>query len=144
MDPVAKLSAIPTGTTHKVVVDRRPILLCNVGGQIFAIEDVCTHDGGELDQGELEGTRIMCPRHGAFFDVTTGAALAAPRHACPFSRRPPRCTMLWHDTVFDAAARGSWITSMAAAGRSAALFRRRRRHADRTRGARARIGLHRQ
>jgi len=78
MSPVAKLSAIPAGTTHKVVVDRRPILLCNVGGQIFAIEDVCTHDGGELDQGELDGTRIMCPRHGAIFDVTNGAALTPP------------------------------------------------------------------
>jgi 3-phenylpropionate/trans-cinnamate dioxygenase ferredoxin subunit len=54
------------------------VLLCNVDGDIYAIEDVCTHDGGELDQGELEGCRIMCPRHGAFFDVTTGAALTPP------------------------------------------------------------------
>ena len=54
------------------------MLLCNVDGDIYAIEDVCTHDGGELDQGELEGCRIMCPRHGAFFDVTTGAALTPP------------------------------------------------------------------
>jgi len=53
-------------------------LLCNVDGDIYAIEDVCTHDGGELDQGWLEGCRIMCPRHGAFFDVTTGAALTLP------------------------------------------------------------------
>ena len=45
---------------------------------MYAIEDVCTHDGGELDQGELEGCRIMCPRHGAYFDVTTGAALPLP------------------------------------------------------------------
>jgi len=75
---VAKFSEIPEGKTLKVEVDRHAVLLCNVGGQIFAIEDVCTHDGGELDQGELEGTRIMCPRHGAFFDVTTGAALTLP------------------------------------------------------------------
>lgn len=53
-------------------------MLCNVDGDIYAIEDVCTHDGGELDQGWLEGCRIMCPRHGAFFDVTTGAALTLP------------------------------------------------------------------
>jgi 3-phenylpropionate/trans-cinnamate dioxygenase ferredoxin subunit len=53
-------------------------LLCNVEGTVYAIEDVCTHDGGELDQGELEGCRIMCPRHGAYFDVTTGAALTLP------------------------------------------------------------------
>ncbi len=49
-----------------------------MAGSIYAIEDVCTHDGGELDQGELEGERIMCPRHGAYFDVTTGAALTLP------------------------------------------------------------------
>jgi 3-phenylpropionate/trans-cinnamate dioxygenase ferredoxin subunit len=54
------------------------VLLCNVAGTVYAIEDVCTHDGGELDQGELEGCRIMCPRHGAYFDVTTGAALTLP------------------------------------------------------------------
>ena len=54
------------------------MLLCNVAGTVYAIEDVCTHDGGELDQGELEGCRIMCPRHGAYFDVTTGAALTLP------------------------------------------------------------------
>jgi 3-phenylpropionate/trans-cinnamate dioxygenase ferredoxin subunit len=45
---------------------------------MYAIEDACTHDGGALDQGELEGCRIMCPRHGAYFDVRTGAALTLP------------------------------------------------------------------
>ncbi len=54
------------------------MLLCNVDGALYAIEDVCTHDGGELDQGELDGCRIECPRHGAYFDVTTGAALTLP------------------------------------------------------------------
>ena len=54
------------------------MLLCNVGGTFYAIEDVCSHDGGELDQGELEDCRIACPRHGAYFDVTTGAALTLP------------------------------------------------------------------
>ena len=67
----------------RVVVDGVPVLLCNVDGEIYAVEDVCTHDGGaldggELDQGELDGCRIMCPRHGAFFDVTTGKALTLP------------------------------------------------------------------
>ena len=57
---------------------RRDVLLCNVDGEIYAIEDVCTHDGGELDQGELEDCRIMCPRHGAYFDVKTGQALTLP------------------------------------------------------------------
>lgn len=60
------------------MVGGEAILLCNVEGAIYAIQDLCTHDGGELDQGELDGCRIMCPRHGAYFDVTTGAALTLP------------------------------------------------------------------
>jgi 3-phenylpropionate/trans-cinnamate dioxygenase ferredoxin subunit len=76
--PVAKLSEIPNGGTHRVMIGDVAVLLCNVEGAIYAIEDVCTHDGGALDQGELEGCRIMCPRHGAYFDVTTGAALTLP------------------------------------------------------------------
>ncbi len=76
--PVAKLSDIPTGTTQRVAVDGRDVLLCNVDGTVYAVEDICTHDGGGLDTGELEGCRIMCPRHGAYFDVTTGAALTLP------------------------------------------------------------------
>ena len=76
--PVAKVSEIPDGTTRRVEVDGIGVLLCNCGGTIYAIEDVCTHDGGPLDQGDLQGCRIMCPRHGAIFDVTTGAALTLP------------------------------------------------------------------
>jgi 3-phenylpropionate/trans-cinnamate dioxygenase ferredoxin component len=76
--PVAKVSEIAPGTTLRVVVDSVSILLCNVDGRIFAIEDVCTHDGGPLDQGELEGECIVCPRHGATFDVRTGDALTLP------------------------------------------------------------------
>ena len=52
--------------------------MCNVAGTFYAVEDVCTHDGGALDASELDGCRIMCPRHGAFFDVTTGKALTLP------------------------------------------------------------------
>lgn len=58
--------------------DGRSVLICNVDDTLYAIEDQCTHDGGALDQSELEECRIMCPRHGAYFDVTTGAALTLP------------------------------------------------------------------
>jgi 3-phenylpropionate/trans-cinnamate dioxygenase ferredoxin subunit len=78
MNPVAKVSEVAPGTTKRVVVDGAGILLCNVSGTLYAIEDVCTHDGGPLDQGELEGACVICPRHGAAFDVTTGAALTLP------------------------------------------------------------------
>src|SRR5579872_4549360 len=74
----AKLSQIPQGKTLRVVIDGVEVLLCNPDGTIYAIEDVCTHDGAPLDQGELEGFRIVCPRHGANFDVRTGEALTLP------------------------------------------------------------------
>ncbi len=77
--PVAKVVDVPPGTAKKVTVGGVDVLLANCEGRIYAIEDVCTHDGGALDQGELlEGCRIMCPRHGATFDVATGAALTLP------------------------------------------------------------------
>jgi len=60
------------------MVDGVGVLLCNVDGELYAVEDVCTHDGGALDAGELDGCRVMCPRHGALFDVTTGKALTLP------------------------------------------------------------------
>ena len=75
---VAKVSDIPDGRTLRVEIDGLAILLCNVDGEIYALEDVCTHDGAPLDQGELEGCRIVCPRHGANFDVRTGEALTLP------------------------------------------------------------------
>ncbi len=75
---IAQLSQIAPGRTLRVEVDGEPVLLCNVDGSLYAIEDRCSHDGGELDQSELEGCRIECPRHGAYFDVTTGAALTMP------------------------------------------------------------------
>lgn len=75
---VAKLSEIAPGTTRRVVLNSIEILLCNVDGKVYAIEDVCTHDGGPLDQGTLEGECVVCPRHGATFDVRTGDALTLP------------------------------------------------------------------
>jgi 3-phenylpropionate/trans-cinnamate dioxygenase ferredoxin subunit len=77
--PVARAGAIPAGHMLRVVADGDPILLCNVDGTIYAIEDYCSHDGEPLGEaGELEGCRIRCPRHGATFDVTTGKALTLP------------------------------------------------------------------
>ena len=75
---VAETSDIPAGRVKVVVVGNRRIALCNVDGQFFAIDDLCTHDGGALDQGELQGDVIECPRHGARFSVRTGKVLALP------------------------------------------------------------------
>lgn len=77
-ETVASLSEIPTGEKLFVEVDDQPIALFNVDGQIFAIDDVCTHDGGPLADGKLTGHEIECDRHGARFDVRTGSALCMP------------------------------------------------------------------
>lgn len=66
---------------YKVVYDGDvPIAVFNIGGELYAIEDVCTHDGGELTGGELRGVEIECPRHGAKFDVRSGAVLCPPAY----------------------------------------------------------------
>ncbi|MBI1800276.1 MAG: non-heme iron oxygenase ferredoxin subunit [Chloroflexi bacterium] len=54
------------------------VALCKVNGTVYALADVCTHDGGPLGEGDLDGYEIICPRHGARFDVRTGAVLAFP------------------------------------------------------------------
>jgi 3-phenylpropionate/trans-cinnamate dioxygenase ferredoxin component len=57
------------------------VAVYNLDGVLYGIEDVCTHDGGELAGGPIEGLSIECIRHGAKFDLQTGAALCAPAHA---------------------------------------------------------------
>jgi 3-phenylpropionate/trans-cinnamate dioxygenase ferredoxin subunit len=61
-----------------VEVDDRLVVLFQIEGQVYCIDDVCTHDGGPLSEGALDGTSIACPRHGAKFDVCTGKALSMP------------------------------------------------------------------
>ena len=75
---VAKTGDVAPGEVNVYEVEGHQVALCNVDGEFHAIEDVCTHDGGPLDQGELEGPEIECPRHGARFDVRTGAATLMP------------------------------------------------------------------
>jgi 3-phenylpropionate/trans-cinnamate dioxygenase ferredoxin subunit len=75
---VAKVSETPPGTISVHEVGDRRIALCNVNGRFYAIDDLCTHDGGPLDQGELQGQLVECPRHGAKFDVTDGRAVVLP------------------------------------------------------------------
>ena len=55
-----------------------PIALFNLGGQYYAIADLCSHDDGPVAEGELEGLEIVCPRHGARFNMETGEALTLP------------------------------------------------------------------
>ena len=76
---VATLDEIPAGGSKLVEVDRVRVALFNLDGAIYAIADVCTHDGGPLVEGTIvNGCQVQCPRHGARFDIRTGAALSFP------------------------------------------------------------------
>ena len=66
-----------------------PIAVYNIDGQLYAIEDVCTHDGGDLAGGEVFGFEVECPRHGARFDVRTGAVTRPPAYE-PIASFPVR------------------------------------------------------
>lgn len=74
----AKVSEIPPGRSKIIEVGDEDVALCNVGGEILAIANVCTHDGGPLGEGYLLGEEIECPRHGARFNVRTGKVKTLP------------------------------------------------------------------
>lgn len=74
---VAETADLTPGTKTRVTVAGRDILLANVDGIWHAIDNRCTHMGGALDKGELEGVIVTCPRHHSTFDVTTGKLVKA-------------------------------------------------------------------
>jgi 3-phenylpropionate/trans-cinnamate dioxygenase ferredoxin subunit len=87
---VARSDEIRPGEKRIVEVDGELVVVVNLDGQFYAFDDVCTHDGGPLGEGKLEDGQIVCPRHGAHFDVRTGAALTLPA----FEPVPTRQTLL--------------------------------------------------
>ena len=76
--PVCKVNDVPDPGKAVLEVGDRLVALFRVEGEFYCIDDLCTHDGGPLGDGELEGHEIICPRHGARFDVRTGKALTMP------------------------------------------------------------------
>ncbi len=75
---VVEAGQVPPGERILLEIDEEPIAVFNVDGKFYAIGDVCTHDNGPLGDGELDGYQIICPRHGARFDIRSGKALALP------------------------------------------------------------------
>lgn len=75
---VCAIADIPDPGKQLFEVNERLVVVFHVGGTVSCLEDLCTHDGGTLAEGELRGTTIACPRHGAKFDIRTGAALTMP------------------------------------------------------------------
>jgi 3-phenylpropionate/trans-cinnamate dioxygenase ferredoxin subunit len=78
--PVAPAASIADGDYAQIELDAQLIAVFNIHGTFYAIDDLCTHDGGELAGGAIEGDVVICPRHGARFCLRTGAALTPPAY----------------------------------------------------------------
>ena len=77
---VAPAASIAPGDYASVELGDGFVAVFNVDGEFFAIDDLCTHDGGGLAGGRLEDHQVICPRHGARFCLRTGAALTPPAY----------------------------------------------------------------
>ena len=77
---VAPADSIAPGDYAQTELDDQLVAVFNIGGAFYAIDDVCTHDGGELAGGAVDGDVVICPRHGARFCLRTGAALTPPAY----------------------------------------------------------------
>ena len=77
---VADVADIPDPGKKVFEVDERLVVVIHAGNQVYCLEDLCTHDGGPLGEGELDGGgfSISCPRHGAKFDIRDGKPLTMP------------------------------------------------------------------
>jgi 3-phenylpropionate/trans-cinnamate dioxygenase ferredoxin component len=75
---VARVGEIGVGSVKVVRIEDQAIAVFHIGADYFAMDDVCTHDGGPLAEGFIEGDQIECPRHGARFCIRTGEALCLP------------------------------------------------------------------
>jgi 3-phenylpropionate/trans-cinnamate dioxygenase ferredoxin subunit len=75
---VGKAADVPPGTTKSYEIGDRAVMVGNVNGKYYAVDDVCTHDEGALGDGDLDDHEIECPRHGARFDIRTGEVKSLP------------------------------------------------------------------
>ncbi len=73
-----RLSQIPRGQMRACLIRDREILLCHTKEGLFALDNICTHAHARMNEGRLRGVRLICPLHGASFDVRDGRVLAAP------------------------------------------------------------------
>ena len=72
---LAGVDDVKPGEKKKFVLNNKAILLINVDGAFYALDNRCPHMGGSLGDGDLEGVTLTCPRHGAKFDVRTGKSV---------------------------------------------------------------------
>ena len=75
---VAQTTDVPPGSIIRVELDDEGVAIANVNGEFYAFDAECTHAGGPLDEGDLEGATVICPWHGGEFDVKSGKVLGLP------------------------------------------------------------------
>ena len=76
--PISTLIDFPDGERLFVQIDDRELVVFKIAGDYFAIGDVCSHDDGPLGEGDLEDYDVICPRHGARFDIRSGKVNSLP------------------------------------------------------------------
>lgn len=77
---VVKTEELPDGAWTVIEIEGDEIAVINLDGEYYAIENICTHDSGELTGGDIEGDEVVCPRHGARFSIKTGEVMAPPAY----------------------------------------------------------------
>ncbi len=77
---VAAAGDVPAGEHRSYVADGWYVVVYNVQGTLYALEDRCTHDDNPIEDGVVEGLEVICPRHGARFCLKTGDALTPPAY----------------------------------------------------------------
>jgi nitrite reductase/ring-hydroxylating ferredoxin subunit len=77
------LETLPPGSKREVFIEGANVLVVRVGPSVFAVDGICTHQGGLLVDGTLEDEKVVCPLHGATYDTATGAVLADPDGVVP-------------------------------------------------------------
>ena len=87
--PVFELAALPLGSMSACTVGGQELVICHTRAGVFALENICTHAHARLCEGWLRATRLVCPLHGAAFDVRDGRVLAPPA-PCPLRTYPLR------------------------------------------------------
>jgi 3-phenylpropionate/trans-cinnamate dioxygenase ferredoxin component len=75
---IVSVDQVPSGERLFIELGGKSIVLFNLAGKLFAIGDVCSHDNGPVGDGEIDENEIICPRHGARFDIRTGKAVSLP------------------------------------------------------------------
>lgn len=109
---VAAADEIADGEVKTFQVEAYRVAVARANGQLYAVQDLCSHDDGPLGDGDLEEYAIVCPRHGAKFDIRTGAVLAmpaaAPIETFPVMEKDGRIHVALKDHGDDVVADDSW------------------------------------